>query len=204
MAAPTSRFVRLSERGSARRRPESNRCKRLCRPLRSHSATSPRGPSLARVWAWLFTRLLPPPNRGAVDTLRGLPGRLAQLGERRLDKAEVTGSSPVSPITGECRKAPERRGLSPVSCISRGARGLAVVLQMRYRGRVERACQNAQAATSERASSRAESLIRLHRPLPDCWAFGSPIELCRRQRAGGTEIQRGMPGPRAHTTPVGI
>jgi hypothetical protein len=24
-----------------RRRPESNRCKRLCRPLRSHSATSP-------------------------------------------------------------------------------------------------------------------------------------------------------------------
>jgi hypothetical protein len=28
------------------------------------------------------------------------PGRLAQLGERRLDKAEVTGSSPVSPIEG--------------------------------------------------------------------------------------------------------
>src|SRR4029079_5914076 len=34
------------------------------------------------------------------------PGRLAQLGERRLDKAEVTGSSPVSPTavaTGVCR-----------------------------------------------------------------------------------------------------
>ena len=29
-----------------------------------------------------------------------IPGRLAQLGERRLDKAEVTGSSPVSPIAG--------------------------------------------------------------------------------------------------------
>ena len=28
----------------------------------------------------------------------GLPGRLAQLGERLLDKQEVTGSSPVSPI----------------------------------------------------------------------------------------------------------
>jgi hypothetical protein len=28
------------------------------------------------------------------------PGRLAQLGERRLDKAEVTGSSPVSPTGG--------------------------------------------------------------------------------------------------------
>jgi hypothetical protein len=27
-----------------------------------------------------------------------VPGRLAQLGERRLDKAEVTGSSPVSPM----------------------------------------------------------------------------------------------------------
>jgi hypothetical protein len=27
-----------------------------------------------------------------------------------LDKAEVTGSSPVSPTTGECRKAPQMRG----------------------------------------------------------------------------------------------
>jgi integrase len=30
-----------------RRRPESNRCRRLCRPLRSHSATSPGSPSVA-------------------------------------------------------------------------------------------------------------------------------------------------------------
>ena len=30
-----------------RRRPESNRCTRLCRPLRSHSATSPGGVSVA-------------------------------------------------------------------------------------------------------------------------------------------------------------
>jgi hypothetical protein len=36
-----------------------------------------------------------------------LPGRLAQLGERRLDKAEVTGSSPVSPTGCE---APRMRG----------------------------------------------------------------------------------------------
>ena len=28
----------------------------------------------------------------------GAPGRLAQLGERQLDKLEVTGSSPVAPI----------------------------------------------------------------------------------------------------------
>ena len=49
----------------------------------------------------------PPRRRGAVilgpspvALLRlRLPGRLAQLGERRLDKAEVTGSSPVSPMS---------------------------------------------------------------------------------------------------------
>jgi hypothetical protein len=35
-----------------------------------------------------------------VDRLDFIPGRLAQLGERRLDKAEVIGSSPISP-TGE-------------------------------------------------------------------------------------------------------
>ncbi len=41
-------------------------------------------------------------RRARADKLAQLPGRLAQLGERRLDKAEVTGSSPVSPtqVTG--------------------------------------------------------------------------------------------------------
>ena len=38
-----------------------------------------------------------PSSRHGVDRLAFVPGRLAQLGERRLDKAEVTGSSPVSP-----------------------------------------------------------------------------------------------------------
>src|SRR3954447_17025359 len=38
-----------------------------------------------------------------VATLPGTPGRLAQLGERRLDKAEVTGSSPVSPTLSKPR-----------------------------------------------------------------------------------------------------
>ena len=43
------RFVTssVSPANRARRRPESNRCRRLCRPLRSHSATSPRAPSVA-------------------------------------------------------------------------------------------------------------------------------------------------------------
>src|SRR3954467_8912243 len=67
-------------RETERRRPESNRCTRLCRPLRSHSATAPG-------WAGDLSRCYPSRT----------PGRLAQLGERRLDKAEVTGSSPVSP-----------------------------------------------------------------------------------------------------------
>jgi hypothetical protein len=40
------------------------------------------------------------PKLAPVDRLERFPGRLAQLGERRLDKAEVTGSSPVSPIVG--------------------------------------------------------------------------------------------------------
>src|SRR3712207_8890267 len=39
---------------------------------------------------------------GCVATL-AVPGRLAQLGERRLDKAEVTGSSPVSPTARPAR-----------------------------------------------------------------------------------------------------
>ena len=34
-------WSRRSQRAPKRRRPESNRCRRLCRPLRSHSATSP-------------------------------------------------------------------------------------------------------------------------------------------------------------------
>ena len=36
-------------------------------------------------------------GRGAANI--GAPGRIAQLGERQLDKLEVTGSSPVAPIT---------------------------------------------------------------------------------------------------------
>ncbi len=41
------------------------------------------------------------PGGGNIDRL----GRLAQLGERRLDKAEVTGSSPVVPIVTAIRRA---------------------------------------------------------------------------------------------------
>ena len=37
--APSAAYARPLP--PARRRPESNRCKRLCRPLRNHSATSP-------------------------------------------------------------------------------------------------------------------------------------------------------------------
>src|SRR2546421_11094515 len=57
--------------------------------------------------------------RRAADTLFPL-GRLAQLGERRLDKAEVTGSSPVSPTLA-----------IPVAIGDRGVFGAAWV-PMRY------------------------------------------------------------------------
>jgi hypothetical protein len=55
-----------------------------------------------------------PSESAAVDRLERFPGRLAQLGERRLDKAEVTGSSPVSPIRegpGNPRVLAPQRGL---------------------------------------------------------------------------------------------
>jgi hypothetical protein len=95
----------------ARRRPESNWCKRLCRPLRSHSATAPgatpsvaggqraqasaRAPARRKASAREGSSRGRRPRRAVLSS--PLPGRLAQLGERRLDKAEVTGSSPVSP-----------------------------------------------------------------------------------------------------------
>jgi hypothetical protein len=47
-------------------------------------------------------------RRPLIPLLR-IPGRLAQLGERRLDKAEVTGSSPVSPIVDIGSRAEKSR-----------------------------------------------------------------------------------------------
>ena len=91
-----------------RRRPESNWCKRLCRPLRSHSATAPGGVGKGS-WslapdgvAILKTRLL---------RLIRIPGRLAQLGERLLDKQGVTGSSPVPPMVDA--SPPSGRAVEP-------------------------------------------------------------------------------------------
>jgi hypothetical protein len=46
------------------------------------------------------------PKPAPVDRLGRVPGRLAQLGERRLDKAEVGGSSPSSPTV----KSPANAG----------------------------------------------------------------------------------------------
>ena len=67
--------------------------------------------SLRRAADALTTRPAPPPDPSLHCRL---PGRLAQLGERRLDKAEVTGSSPVSPTPK--RPAGRRRGLLRPSC----------------------------------------------------------------------------------------
>ena len=43
-AVPRYRSCGSPPKQLERRRPESNRCRRLCRPLRNHSATSPRMP----------------------------------------------------------------------------------------------------------------------------------------------------------------
>lgn len=43
------------------------------------------------------------------------PGRLAQLGERQLDKLEVTGSSPVTPMEAALQSQESACGSSPLS-----------------------------------------------------------------------------------------
>jgi hypothetical protein len=64
-----------------------------------------RGSLLARgllygmLMEWVGAHIAAAQARFALIRFEPIPGRLAQLGERRLDKAEVTGSSPVSPIT---------------------------------------------------------------------------------------------------------
>ena len=90
----TRRFASSSHEGDDRNRTGVNGFAGRCvatPPRRHEGAPSVADPALSRAVAC---------GRRAVDTLIAwsFPGRLAQLGERRLDKAEVTGSSPVSPI----------------------------------------------------------------------------------------------------------
>ena len=83
-AAPGDRIVRLATRGRLSRR---RRCRLLSGGARLRLERSPRR-----------RRLLTASPLTAIalrDTFT-TPGRLAQLGERRLDKAEVAGSSPAS------------------------------------------------------------------------------------------------------------
>jgi hypothetical protein len=116
------RYRAHTAKGHQRRRPESNRCTRLCRPLRNHSATSPRRSQAYRVGEPSRRRRGFAFGAHSADTLAP-KGRLAQLGERRLDKAEVAGSSPASPITGECSRTPAAAGvLCPRDRMSRRTR----------------------------------------------------------------------------------
>ena len=101
---------------------------RVARPPRGASAPSicqvPK-PSCGTVVPWISSdrsnRAIRSPTHPAAShapvgaaTLARLPGRLAQLGERRLDKAEVTGSSPVSPTP----KGPPMRGFCRFQTLS--------------------------------------------------------------------------------------
>jgi hypothetical protein len=79
-----------------------------------HSLTGPPRTSLAHRSVPGRTAISAPAWPFRVDRLQAFPGRLAQLGERRLDKAEVTGSSPVSPT---CRN-PRFAGVSRSSRVS--------------------------------------------------------------------------------------
>ena len=72
----TAPRARRRLRSWIRRRPESNRCRRLCRPLRSHSATSPR--SLTAYRAVRVQRRVPAP--GPAASARAL--RLARRSSR--------------------------------------------------------------------------------------------------------------------------
>ena len=54
-------------------------------------------------------RVYPVTRRVMHATFTNPPGRLAQLGERRLDKAEVAGSSPASPIAVVAQDPPPPR-----------------------------------------------------------------------------------------------
>ena len=94
-AAPESRRPRWRDFACARfgaRSPRTSRPRCRCTSTTARRA-SPRSASTTRAGALVST------SGDARDRSLGcrLPGRLAQLGERRLDKAEVTGSSPVSP-----------------------------------------------------------------------------------------------------------
>ena len=107
-------------------------------PVRPGRSRPPDRPPAVRVVAvrsampWSFPWSL---SERISHHLRASQGRSHAL--RDLRTGPGRGSSPVSPITGECRKAPERRGLSPVWGVSRGARGPAVVLRVRAREAVE-------------------------------------------------------------------
>jgi hypothetical protein len=73
----------------------------------------------------------------------GRPGRLAQLGERQLDKLEVTGSSPVAPIS------PWPGGASKKKSAARtGGTASGFSHESQIPGATRRACGLAQSYTS--------------------------------------------------------
>jgi hypothetical protein len=88
-----------------RRRPESNRCRRLCRPLRSHSATSPRVPRVPTAVDCGRRRSGRRPRRRAAAAIRiawsGRRGRSRRLRACARDPA----ASPVSrsPVSARTR-----------------------------------------------------------------------------------------------------
>jgi len=112
-----ARVVTPTER--ARLWPRVIEVRRLPRLSGAHRAGDPaRGPRAERLTEAAYrpgrTPVCGEARGPGAGSLGVPPGRLAQLGERRLDKAEVTGSSPVSPIP----ESPTSTGDSAVSGVA--------------------------------------------------------------------------------------
>ena len=78
-----------------RRRPESNRCRRLCRPLRSHSATSPghRRVAAGRGASQAQRSTTAVPNGSRTRTAAGKPGERGQPGDAGSPSRRSTSTS---------------------------------------------------------------------------------------------------------------
>ena len=107
--------VPRSPTGASRRRPESNRCTRLCRPLRSHSATSPgASEAIARLVRDVVPRRSPPPAR---DRPAARPSGHARSGRRGRSGSTDRRPGPGDPRPAACGAVasdpPSRRSATP-------------------------------------------------------------------------------------------
>ena len=105
----TTRPVRPQPDRSERRRPESNRCTRLCRPLRSHSATSP---GASEAIASLVGDVVPA-RRRARARLLAWQAITAAAGSTTRSIASTAARQDLDPAIRDLRRARGRSGRPP-------------------------------------------------------------------------------------------